>query len=163
MRSFVTVVALVGLVAAIPHPQLIDLDAVDAADDPVFVTPPLDVVSNLPAALTTTSVAPITTDDPGASKLKRSYQVEKRDGNCAPQPSGSGPAITPDTASAFLAAPTFQVSPAALPTTRNWSLTDELGTGYQCSYTIWLHACVQQPPGLLECVKLYGPPYSYSL
>ena len=123
MRSLVPLVALLGLVAAVPYPQLTDLDAVDAADDPVFVTPPLDVASNLPSALTTTSVAPITTEDPGASKLKRSYQVEKRDGSCAPQPSGSGPAITPDTASAFLAAPTFQVSLDTLATSRRWSLT----------------------------------------
>ncbi|KAL9600271.1 MAG: hypothetical protein Q9219_003316 [cf. Caloplaca sp. 3 TL-2023] len=89
MHSLLTLVALFGLASAIPTPQLIDIQGVEAAPDPVFVTPAYDVpeqagASNEPA------IAP-------------RHQLRKRDGNCAVQPAGSGPISSPDTPDAFLA------------------------------------------------------------
>ncbi|KAI4256241.1 MAG: hypothetical protein L6R42_006337, partial [Xanthoria sp. 1 TBL-2021] len=84
MRSACVLSALVAIVAAAPapSPQLIDLAGVDAAPDPVFVSAPFVVVSDTPLK-------------------KRELTLVKRDGNCAPQPAGSGPVSTPDTAAAF--------------------------------------------------------------
>ncbi|KAL8927481.1 MAG: hypothetical protein Q9208_002286 [Pyrenodesmia sp. 3 TL-2023] len=83
MRSACIFVALVAIAAAAPapSPQLIDLAGVDAAPDPVLVSAPIDVTS-----------------DPVE---KRDVGLVKRDATCAPQPAGSGPVPTPDTAAAF--------------------------------------------------------------
>ncbi|MCJ1229605.1 hypothetical protein MMC12_006274 [Toensbergia leucococca] len=105
LSTFFTLTCL-GLVLALPSPQLINLDGVAAAKPPVFITAPVDVASNTPTLLSTTSVAPITTDNPDTRK--RSQDLEKRDGTCDPQPSGPGPVPSPDTPSAFLADPTLQ-------------------------------------------------------
>ena len=74
-----------GLAIAAPRPQLINLDAVDAAPDPIFVAPSYDVVSESPAV------------------SKRGTPVQKRDGTCAQQPDGYGPVASPDTVDAFSA------------------------------------------------------------
>ncbi|KAL8793126.1 MAG: hypothetical protein Q9195_004238 [Heterodermia aff. obscurata] len=66
-----------------------------AAPDPVLVAAPLDVESNTPKQVAPAPIKPITTDLP-----KRS--LKERDA-CSPQPSGSGPVPSPDTADAFLA------------------------------------------------------------
>lgn len=93
MRSACIIAALVAVAAAAPapSPQLIDIDGVEAAPDPVLVSAPLDV----------------TTDKP---LKKRDATLTKRDGNCAPQPAGSGPVPTPDTADAFTSSSVLQVS-----------------------------------------------------
>ncbi|MCJ1388116.1 hypothetical protein MMC18_000961 [Xylographa bjoerkii] len=106
MRSKLLIISFLASALAVPHPQLIDLDGVAAAEPPVFVTVPLDVASNTPTLLATTTVAPITTDAPGTRK--RSLGNKKRDGTCEPSPNGSGPVPSPDTASAFLADPDLQ-------------------------------------------------------
>lgn len=92
MRSACIISALVAIAAAAPapSPQLIDLDGVDAAPDPVLVSAPMDVAS-----------------DPVE---KRDIGLVKRDGTCAPQPAGSGPVPTPDTPAAFTASAELQVS-----------------------------------------------------
>ncbi|KAI5247455.1 hypothetical protein E4T43_02060 [Aureobasidium subglaciale] len=114
------VVAFAGLASlfAIPSSlaQDIDFDGIDAAPDPVVVTPAVAVASQ------TVSVAPVAQQasaaaasvtialDNGASSLestpapveKRSIPY-KRDGTCAAQPSGSGYVPTPDTPQTFLA------------------------------------------------------------
>ncbi|KAL9004454.1 MAG: hypothetical protein Q9188_002726 [Gyalolechia gomerana] len=84
MRSAGIISALVAIAAAAPapSPQLIDLAAIDAAPDPVMVSAPLVVLSDQPSK-------------------KRDVTPVKRDGNCAVQPAGSGPATatiapTPD-------------------------------------------------------------------
>ncbi|KAL9059516.1 MAG: hypothetical protein Q9206_001453 [Seirophora lacunosa] len=86
MRSACVLSALVAFAAAAPapSPQLIDIATVDAAPEPVMVSAPLDVLSDTPLK-------------------KRDSAVVKRDGDCAAQPTGSGPVSTPDTAAAFLA------------------------------------------------------------
>ena len=99
MRAALILPVLAGLAVAAPRPQDIDLAGVDAAPDPVMVTPAYDVVSQSATAAPTLSIQPITTDAVGLRK--RRAPVEKRDGDCAPQPLGSGPVPTPDTADAF--------------------------------------------------------------
>jgi len=84
-----------------------DLDAIAAAPDPVLVTPPVDVTENIPADVPAPPIVPLTSDVP--SKIKRSRPLFERDGNCAPQPKGSGPVPTPDTPDAFEAFPTSAV------------------------------------------------------
>ena len=151
--------ALVSLAHAVPNPQLIDLDGVAAAKPPVFVKVPLDVVSNTPTLLATTTVAPITTDAPGSRK--RSQGIKRRDGACSPQPSGAGPVPSPDTASAFLADPVFQVGGSVLlRMMRPQALQLVTGNGYQCSHTLWLRTSILQSSGLFERVKLHGPLHS---
>lgn len=103
MRYSLVLSALAGL--AVAAPQKIDVDGVDAAPDPVFTAAPFDVVAEQPAPAPTSSIEPIKT-----SVAKRSARVQKRDGNCAKQPAGSGPVPTPDTADAFTSYPDFQVN-----------------------------------------------------
>lgn len=98
MRSTIMFAALTGIAAAAP--QAIDYAGVDAKPDPVFVSAPLDVVSNIPEAVNPPPITPITSP---ASKAKRAVSLTKRDGNCSPQPAGAGPVPSPDTADAFLA------------------------------------------------------------
>lgn len=92
MRSACVISALVAIAAAAPAPtpQLIDITIVDAAPDPVMVSAPFVV----------------TTDK---ALEKRDAFMLKRDGDCAPQPAGSGPVPTPDTDAAFLADSGLQV------------------------------------------------------
>ena len=90
MHSTLILSTLVGLAIAAPRPQLMNLDAIDAAPDPVFMTPSYDVVSETPAV------------------SKRGTLVQKRDGTCAQQPDGYGPVASPDTVDAFIAFPTLQ-------------------------------------------------------
>lgn len=100
MRSAFIFPVLASLAAAAPQPQGIVLDVI-ASIDPVLVTPAYDVVSQSATAAPTSSITPITTDAVG---------LRKRDGNCAPQPAGSGPVPTLDTAEAFVSYPQFAVS-----------------------------------------------------
>ena len=99
MRSAILVAALAGITVAIPTPQDINYPGVEAAADPVLVSAPLDVQSSTAKAVAAAPVEPIT---PDASKVKR-------DSDCAPQPAGSGPVPSPDTADAFLSSPDLQV------------------------------------------------------
>ena len=104
MYRFILPVALGSLAISWATPQLINLNEVDAAPDPVLVTPPLDVQQNVPTSVAPASITPITT-----LAAKRDLGLEKRDGDCSPQPSGSGPVPNPDTASAFAADPDYAV------------------------------------------------------
>lgn len=85
MHVFLGASVLVGLALANPNPQDIDLEGVVAAPLPSFVTP-----------------SPLNT-------AKRSNEVMKRDGNCSPQPAGSGPVPAPDTYDNFQADPDLRV------------------------------------------------------
>ena len=108
MHRFLSLFLLAGLALSAPRPQEINLDGVAEADPPTLVAAPLDVVSDIPAPVPTTTVGPITTDTP--QRKRRSLEILKRDGDCSPQPTGSGPIPTPDTVSAFLADPDYQVT-----------------------------------------------------
>ena len=87
--------------------QLFDLDAIDKYPDPVLVSAPLDVSKDSPPDEPAPSATPITS---ASSRRRRSLNLRKRDGDCSPQPTGAGPVPSPDTADAFLAFPTLQVS-----------------------------------------------------
>lgn len=91
MRSTIVFSALIGITLAAPRPQAIDYAGVDAAPDPVIVTPAYDVAKQ------------------SAPTRRRNVALEKRDGNCAPQPQGSGPVASPDTPDAFLSNPALAV------------------------------------------------------
>lgn len=111
MRSAPLFLALLGTALAIPHPQpqSIDVDGVEAAADPVMVTPPMDVVSDDPDFLTTTAVEAVPTATAAPIARRREVDNEKRDGTCQPLPQGSGPAAYADTPEAFLADKNLQV------------------------------------------------------
>ncbi|KAL8830958.1 MAG: hypothetical protein Q9191_001138 [Dirinaria sp. TL-2023a] len=111
MRSLILAAALAGITVAVPTPQAIDYAGVDADPDPVLVSAPLDVQSNIPSAVAPAPIEPITTD---VSKVKRD--------SCAAQPNGYGPVPTPDTPDAFSSDPDFQV--CLLPWI-NYQSTDE--------------------------------------
>lgn len=87
--------------------QLIDLVAIDNFPDAVLVTAPLDVVTDTPPDVPAAPIEPITK---APSRVRRNL-VQKRDGNCSPQPTGSGPVSNPDTVAAFQSNPDLQVSP----------------------------------------------------
>ncbi|KAI4122903.1 MAG: hypothetical protein LQ338_005555 [Usnochroma carphineum] len=93
MQSFVLLLAVFGLTSALPKPQLIDTDGVEAAPAPVFITPAYDVLEQDGA-----------TNKPAIAPRGRLY---RRDGTCATQPPGSGPVSSPDTPDAFLSNPDF--------------------------------------------------------
>ncbi|KAL8650149.1 MAG: hypothetical protein Q9210_003996 [Variospora velana] len=80
MHSTVVLLTLLGLSAAAPKPQLIDTAGV--------VTPAYNVSFNQPV-------------------IGPRDRLDKRDGNCAPQPAGSGPVSSPDTPEAFSANPAY--------------------------------------------------------
>jgi hypothetical protein len=90
MRSVLLLSALAALSLGAPRPQTIDYKLVDAADTPNPTSAPIDGgVDNTPvnpvdAALAVGSAAP-------TAMARRAIGNEKRDGNCAPQPNGSGP------------------------------------------------------------------------
>jgi len=113
MYRHVAVAALAFVTLPFAASQLMDLDAIAAAPDPVLVTPPDNVVQNTPPDVPAPRIIPITTDALSPtntpSKVKRSHALAKRDGDCSPQPKGSGPVPSPDTVDAFEAFPTFAV------------------------------------------------------
>ncbi|KAK5999469.1 hypothetical protein QM012_005470 [Aureobasidium pullulans] len=109
MRSSILFALLPSIALAAPYPQDIDLDAVEAAPDPVIVTPAVDVVAQTataaPIAQQTESAAAAIATAPAATSNSASKRdlLEARDGTCAKQAKGSGPVINPDTVDAFTA------------------------------------------------------------
>ena len=167
MHYLVLLPALAGLAASAPAPQFINLDAIDAAPDPVLVSAPFDVTKNIPAAVAPAPITPITV--PGTKR--HVDDLEKRDGTCAPQPSGAGPVPTPDTVQAFSADPDLAVSRSFLSpdlfihsrmACREHSLTS-LGTRDKRADPRRLRQCLHQPRRLPECFQLYGPIHSRQL
>ena len=102
MRSFILLPALAGLAAA----QLMNLTEIENDyPDPVLVTAPVDEVQDTPPDVPAAPIEPITTPP---SRVKR-HLLQRRDGDCAPQPPGSGPVPSPDTVDAFQSFPTLHV------------------------------------------------------
>ena len=100
MRSALIVSALVSLAVS----QLTDYPAIENID-PVLVTAPVDVAEDTPPDVAAAPIEPITTSP---SRVRRQL-IQKRDGDCKPQPAGSGPVPTPDTVQAFLSSAELQV------------------------------------------------------
>ena len=90
---------------AAPQPQLINLDAI-ALDyaPPELVTAPVNVESDIPEPSAPDTITPLQS----VSAQKRDF-VAKRDGDCSPYPTGSGPVPSPDTPSAFQSDADFAV------------------------------------------------------
>ncbi|EON68796.1 hypothetical protein W97_08054 [Coniosporium apollinis CBS 100218] len=129
-----------SLALAAPRPQNIDIEAVEAAPDPVMVTPAVAAPSQgasvaaavvEAAAATKVSLLKRTNmicggeEDPSACievESKRDVQVRKRDGDCSKQPLGSGPVPSPDTAVAFSSNQDIQDLARSAPTPDGYSL-----------------------------------------
>ena len=102
MHPTLIIGAFAALVLAAPAPQDIAFDQVDAAPDPEIYTVPSDgssqTVSVLPLAAVTT-IADATVTDVAKQKGKRdflgvAYPLGKRDGDCTPEPAGTGPQVS---------------------------------------------------------------------
>ena len=90
MRSAVMLPALAGFVFAAPRPSLQVLKVAAVETFPaVRVSSFLDTTEDVPRRVQASPVEPIKPD------------LVRRDGDCAPRPSGHGPVPTPDTADAF--------------------------------------------------------------
>ncbi len=109
MYTHFVLVALAAFTSALPSPQLIDLVAIGEYPDSVRVTAPIDIVTDLVASVPAAPIKPLTSI---ISSSKRGLTVERRDGDCSPYPTGSGPVPSPDTVDAFESFPTFAVRPA---------------------------------------------------
>lgn len=110
-NSFI-LAALAALTSALPSPQLIDLVAIEEYPSSVRVTAPIDVVDDVVPSVAAAPIQPLTSI---ISYSKRDLTIEKRDGDCSPYPTGSGPVPSPDTVAAFEAFPTFSVCSPLLP------------------------------------------------
>ncbi|KAL8930048.1 MAG: hypothetical protein Q9172_000133 [Xanthocarpia lactea] len=108
MRSAFVLLTLLGLTSAVPRPQLIDVEGVEAAPNPVFVVPAYDVVEEA-GAINKPAIAP-------------RAPLLRRNGICALQPAGSGPVSSPDTPEAFLANPAYPALAESAPTPDGYSV-----------------------------------------
>ena len=93
MRSTIFVSAFEALATAAPRPQDIQFDLIDVASDPEIVTPPTDVVIDniavLPAA-SAVQVAGASVTNVAQAKPKERRGLQKCDGDCSPEPAGTG-------------------------------------------------------------------------
>jgi len=107
--------ALLGTALAVPHPQpqFIDVDGIEAAADPVMVTPPMAVILDTPDFLTTTAVEAVATATAAPVTRRGALGKVKRDGTCEQLPKGSGPLAYADTPEAFVADTGLQVGAGA--------------------------------------------------
>ena len=103
MHTALCIAALAGV--AYSAPQLINLDKIAAAPKPELVKAPVNVVENIAPDVASDPIVPLVS----VSATKRDLELQKRDGDCSPYPTGSGPVPTPDTAEAFQADPEFAV------------------------------------------------------
>lgn len=97
MRSAILVFAFAALAIAAPRPQEIEFDQVDIAPDPEIITPPTDVaVDNVPVlpAASAVQVADASVTDVAQAKPKQKRGLQKRDGDCKPEPAGTGPRVS---------------------------------------------------------------------
>ena len=100
----------------IAQAQKIELDKVATYPSPILVTAPLDVVSDDPPDVAAPPIKPIIPAAAAAApallrRARRNADLDKRDGDCSPQPTGAGPVPTPDTAEAFVSFSSLQVRP----------------------------------------------------
>lgn len=116
MRSVAYLPALAALVSASPlvARQEIDIDALKAAPDPTIVTvtagaPQTTAAYNLASATAEAVANPSDLDKRQFDALVGAPLIQKR-AACDPQRLGFGPAVTPDTAEAFLAFDEFKTT-----------------------------------------------------
>ena len=105
MRTAILLAALSSIAYSAPKPQMINLDAIALDfDPPELVTAPVNVEMDIPEPSTPDAITPLQS----VSAEKRDL-VAKRDGDCSPYPTGSGPVPSPDTPSTFQSDPDFAV------------------------------------------------------
>ena len=104
MHTALVLAALATVAYSAPKPQLINLDAI-ALDyaPPELVKAPINVESDIPKPSTPDAITPL------QSVSEKRDLVAKRDGDCSPYPTGSGPVPSPDTPSAFQSDADFAV------------------------------------------------------
>lgn len=127
MRGYIAFSLLAALAYASPVPQNIDFDLVDDSPDPprptIAVGPTAQTVTyNLASATTFAATEALATPDSTSTADSEKRDLEKR-AACATQPTGAGPVPSPDTASAFLAYPSFASIASAAPTPSGYSKT----------------------------------------
>ncbi|KAL8903155.1 MAG: hypothetical protein Q9171_007497 [Xanthocarpia ochracea] len=109
MRSTCLVAALAGLAYAAPRPQSINFEELDAAEVPAVTGPApealVEPVTYSEQVAKAEAAAEVTEEL--SSPAKRGLVARGVNDPCSPQPAGSGPVPTPDTAAAFLAFPEF--------------------------------------------------------
>jgi hypothetical protein len=118
MRCLLVLSVLAAVVAAAPHPQDISFDEVEAAPDPVIITPSAAVASQVatvaPVADQIAAAAAAVLADPAVndtlSSSKRDIVARDASTPCAKQPLGKGPVASPDSAEAFQALDALTVS-----------------------------------------------------
>ncbi|RDW56507.1 hypothetical protein BP5796_13148 [Coleophoma crateriformis] len=125
MRAALVLQALAACAAANPlvRRQDINFNLVDDTPDPtlasIAIGPTAEVVSyNLAAATASATVNPQAAIDRAAEKRDLSARAA-----CDPNPTGAGFVPSPDSASAFLAAPTFAAIASAAPTPSGYTNT----------------------------------------
>lgn len=128
MRAALLLPALLGSCLAAPRPQDIDIDAVEAAPDPVFVTPAVAVASQTlsvaaESAVAKSAAADISTDPavPAATGLAKRLEpvtllkpVTLLEGDCSKQTKGSGQVPSDPSPGGYLAYEPFKVGRVSL-------------------------------------------------
>ncbi|KAJ9635521.1 hypothetical protein H2199_008524 [Coniosporium tulheliwenetii] len=160
------------LALAAPQPQDIDIEAVEAAPDPVMITPAVAIPSQAAtgAAAVVEAAAAIEVsllkrtdmvcggeEDPSACievETKRDVHVVKRDGDCSKQPVGSGPVPSPDTAAAFISNQDIQDLARSAPTPDGYSLVLSNLDG-SLSASVYLGLTTLESYDTLGCQSLY--------
>ena len=105
MRTAILLAALASVAYSAPKPQLMNLDAIALDfDPPELVRAPVNVESDIPEPSTPDEITPLQ-----SVSAQKQDLVAKRDGDCSPYPTGSGPVPSPDTPSAFQSDADFAV------------------------------------------------------
>jgi hypothetical protein len=117
MKSLFILGALAALGSA--RPQDIEWDVVDSAADPPSVVVPIgaqpQAATYNPDAAASSAAAEISEDPLPQVSEPAKQEVNKRNNPCSPQPTGSGPVPSPDTASSFLSYAPFAAAASSAP------------------------------------------------
>lgn len=95
MRFTLIASGLVALALAAPRPQEIGFDLVDAAPDAQIDTAPSDVTSeSVPIQPVAVAISVGDNSITDTAQAKKKHKRVDRDGDCDPQPAGTGPRVS---------------------------------------------------------------------